>query len=318
MTTLLSPTTDPGRSIVCDRCRVATDLAYPIAATAFGLCCRCGGLGTTSIEDRALLPLQVGVTAFSTSHALDRPAAIVWDVNGYYAALGVAPSASRAALGAAYRAQQGWRSVWLTMALKTLLGPQRADYDAVPLGSLYLDEALLAARRRKAHDALRGTPQPDPEALPKKPDLRLDTSLATPHDAPHETWGCWLWQTDAVHSHDIHQAWRALLSKACWDRGITTTISVGLTRASEQSWRFVDVDGALTIFVSDDIQPTPHLAAVIASHLTPSPESTYQPWPSRRSSSPGQTPSRKPPPGPASPAPSTSRSPRTSGSSSAS
>lgn len=101
--------------------------------------------------------------ALSTSTALMRWP-IVYDVNGYYAALGVLPSATRRELMAAYRARDGEDDPYLTYVFKQLLNPRtRAQYDAVEPGKILVDRYVLQAISRNfnkkisAQNAANGT-----------------------------------------------------------------------------------------------------------------------------------------------------------------
>lgn len=89
---------------------------------------------------------------FSTSTDLVKVPQVVWDVNGYYKSLGVPCDASRSEIRSAYQRCRGQESAWLTMVVKTLLGPERLDYDSVPLGQLYVDEVVLRFAQRVALD----------------------------------------------------------------------------------------------------------------------------------------------------------------------
>lgn len=91
----------------------------------------------------------------STSTALvpvpPRPAPIVHDVNGYYARLGVPPTASKREIREAYQALDGQSSVELTRIFKTLINAeQRAAYDAKQPGSTYFDAAAVETVLRQA------------------------------------------------------------------------------------------------------------------------------------------------------------------------
>lgn len=74
---------------------------------------------------------------------------IVWDVNNYYRSFGVHWTADRTTLRDAYLTRGGERSPYLTYVLKQLLHePTRAEYDRCRLGSLFVDDYVLAELRR--------------------------------------------------------------------------------------------------------------------------------------------------------------------------
>lgn len=71
---------------------------------------------------------------------------ICWDVNGYYASLGVGWRASRKELGMAYLAAGGSDSDYLTYVLAQLLNPSvRRAYDRMGLGEVFLDDKYVQA-----------------------------------------------------------------------------------------------------------------------------------------------------------------------------
>lgn len=104
--------------------------------------------------------LHYGAVSRSTSQALCSWPLVVWDVNGYYYALGVGFRASRKQLLRAYEARGGQEDEYLTYVFSQLLSASvRRAYDAQPLGVKFLDRyvemdlkrrALQVARERRA------------------------------------------------------------------------------------------------------------------------------------------------------------------------
>lgn len=91
----------------------------------------------------------------STSLELEPWPSVVWDVNGYYRALGVDFRATRKQLLTAYLQLNGQEDEYLTYVFKQLLDPEiRRKYDAAPFGGRFLDlyvmEDLKALARRLA------------------------------------------------------------------------------------------------------------------------------------------------------------------------
>ncbi|MEU9405648.1 hypothetical protein AB0E08_08075 [Streptomyces sp. NPDC048281] len=91
----------------------------------------------------------------STSTALvpaePRPAPVVHDVNGYYARLGVAPTATKREIREAYQALDGQSDVELTEILRVLINRERrAAYDRKPPGSTFIDRAAVDTILRQA------------------------------------------------------------------------------------------------------------------------------------------------------------------------
>jgi hypothetical protein len=91
----------------------------------------------------------------STSTALvpapPRPAPVVHDVNGYYARLGVPPTATKREIREAYQALGGQSSAELTQIFKTLINAdRRAAYDAKQPGTTHFDASAVETIMRSA------------------------------------------------------------------------------------------------------------------------------------------------------------------------
>lgn len=113
------------------------------------------GLQRHAISDEVifLVPRSIGSGAkvCSTSVALEPWPSIVFDVNGYYRALGVGFRATRRELMDAYMARGGQSDEYLTYVLKQLLNPAvRREYDAQPSGCRYMDRYLIDELKRRA------------------------------------------------------------------------------------------------------------------------------------------------------------------------
>lgn len=79
----------------------------------------------------------------STSHTIERQP-FVWDGNGFYRRLGLAPGATRRQVATAYMALDGQRSSRLTTAARTLIDKSaKRSYDAMALGNLWPDDENL-------------------------------------------------------------------------------------------------------------------------------------------------------------------------------
>lgn len=92
-----------------------------------------------------------GPVLASSCTALAPDPAVCWDVNGYYAALGVPWTAPRATLKRAYLALKGSTSRYLTYVLSQLLNAEkRRAYDRMPLGSVFLDDRYVQERLTRA------------------------------------------------------------------------------------------------------------------------------------------------------------------------
>jgi hypothetical protein len=91
----------------------------------------------------------------STSTAMvpapSRPEPVVHDVNGYYARLGVLPTASKREIREAYQALGGPDDAELTEIFKVLINAKRrAAYDRMQSGSTFVDRSSVQAILRQA------------------------------------------------------------------------------------------------------------------------------------------------------------------------
>lgn len=76
---------------------------------------------------------------------------VVWDVNGYYHALGVGFRATRKQLLRAYHVKNGQNDEYLTYVFSQLLNAKvRQQYDSCPLGGLFIDRYVISELRKKA------------------------------------------------------------------------------------------------------------------------------------------------------------------------
>lgn len=75
---------------------------------------------------------------------------IVWDVNNYYAELGVPFWANRRQLREAYQAKDGPNDARLTYILKQLVNAEiRRAYDMMPFGSVFMDRYVADALKKQ-------------------------------------------------------------------------------------------------------------------------------------------------------------------------
>ncbi len=113
--------------------------------------------------------LHYGAVSRSTSQALCSWPSVVWDVNGYYHALGVGFRASRKQLLRAYEARGGQGDEYLTFVFAQLLNAGvRKAYDAQPLGSRFLDLYVEMELKRRAHQIARERRAAGYEATPEE------------------------------------------------------------------------------------------------------------------------------------------------------
>lgn len=92
-----------------------------------------------------------GVETCSSNQSLVRWPHVVWDVNGYYWALGVGWAATRKELLRAYLARDGQADAYLTYVLSQLLNIEtRRKYDAAPFRSMFYDRYVEEEVKRRA------------------------------------------------------------------------------------------------------------------------------------------------------------------------
>ncbi|MEU6362249.1 hypothetical protein [Streptomyces albidoflavus] len=242
-----------------------------------------GGLQLVGRPDHAIL---------STSTALipRQAATLCHDVNGYYRALGVPPSATRRQLMHAYRARGGENDPYLTYVFAQLLNARtRARYDAAPLGKPFPDRYVLAHWRRLAEqiatrrNAENGTSETAEDILkslspgPEKPDANfLDSAPADGFDEGKER--------DRQPSPDSPSAWPysyLLLASTCtdvlrlaqWQCGLGPALAhhgirqftVGFHGASDLPFLVAKELGPPVIFLHEDVQVTGELIAAAAT-----------------------------------------------------
>lgn len=278
---------------LCEDCSTRSDHPYVLGLPGTdGICTRCGGLAS-SIYDAAVNDPQIaqwGAMEFTTSTTLAVPIQVVWDVNGYYRALGVPTDATRRDLRAAYQRLRGWESERITYIIKILLNEKtRAEYDAIPPGDLFFDIFIRRAVEAVIHDASSdmGPGEVDEnyereaqairDELDEKMNKRqvLDSRAYSDDDLPHWGWGYYRWRSNRRDTASLTE-WQAHLVKALSDQGVTTRLSIGFAGAHlPLPWGLLPIGHRLVMFLRDGEQPTPELAAdaatLVHQHLTAQP-----------------------------------------------
>lgn len=208
--------------------------------------------------------LRRGPLGWSTSQVLARRSTgIVWDVNGYYAALGVPTTASTREIRLAYLALDGPNSARLTEMFLVLISPAlRARYDAMPLGTRWLDEEHRRLRKIADRAArLRG----------EIPDDQWTDTPIRPLDNP-PPWGedertpargfdqgpypfTILLRGTSVYSPWTLEQWQGLLIAAVRRSGGPAQIGLGVI-AGEQ-WEAGEIHGLPFLFIGNALRPDP-------------------------------------------------------------
>ena len=245
---------------------------------------------------------RAGPKTVSTGLALESWPSVVWDVNGYYHALGVGFRASRRQLREAYQARGGPEDERLTYVFSQLLDPGvRRIYDACPLGTRFIDryveeELKQAALRRAeqmremgidadAKDVLRewgfdlqdSSEDEGSEEVDIPQDSRDDDDVP-PREPERWTYATYGWRLRtkelSLGGPEFLRRWQEAVTAACQRRGIWVSFGVGLMGAVEPGRVAISsVDGTKVVFVSvrhldDDLT---EIAEYAATQLAPVP-----------------------------------------------
>lgn len=277
---------------LCDSCIAPADWGYHLGAVGSdGFCARCGGLASLTFSEQVQAP-QVGSWGqmdFTTSVVIAPIVKIVYDVNGYYAALGVRPDATKRELRIAYQRLQGWNSERLTYIIKKLLDDEaRAAYDATMPGEVFFDIFVRRAIERKRHDEQAAMAHLiDEDDIPserayaheadsfrRQLDEKMDKGTSTVDNLAyseyllHSGWGYYLWRSTRRDPDEIAR-WRALLIEACAQEGIQTNLSVGFAGGHlPLPWGLLRVGHRDVAFLRDGESSTPELAACVAALIS--------------------------------------------------
>jgi hypothetical protein len=242
-----------------------------------------GGLQLVGHPDHVILSTGTSLVPLRAARYID-------DVNGYYRALGVRPTATRRQLMAAYKARGGENDAYLTYVMGQLLNTTtRARYDATPLGQLFVDryvtahwlrQAQLIANRRNAangtdetaEDILKslGVGQSDPrdEFLDSAPADGFDddgTRDRQPSPQPPAAWS-YSYLLLASTCSDTHRLalWQGGLGRALADQGIRQ-FAVGFHGASDLPYLVAKDLGIPVVFLHENVQVTGELIAAAAT-----------------------------------------------------
>lgn len=231
-----------------------------------------GAIGSPPQESRPRKVTRKGALTRSTSLALETWPSIVWDTNGYYRELGVTFKATKRELAEAYWAKNGMNDARLTYVFKQLLDPEiRRRYDTTPLGSVFMDDYVIAEIQRKAFErsknlrrmGLSKTPEqvleewglldPEDSAVDIPKDVREDeTGAAAEQEWPYTyfTWG--IGTFPLPHELRLAQAWQEALIKECQHRRVVTNFAVGLMDRPREPARslVMSVSGVTVLFIS--------------------------------------------------------------------
>jgi hypothetical protein len=246
-------------------------------------------------EERWNNPLQHGfATEFSTDARLD--VRQIWDVNGWYTAMGFSYpflSITVARLRLAYLDQDGPNDERLTWILKALRNPRiRAAYDTLQFGEHYADDPLFqrwlaqqaareASRQRRAGmDADFDSVMADWgfDLSDGAPGSEIDTTSATVDSDGSETpmaggpdrpwpWGYYTWRSDSRDLETLSR-WQDLLVAQFARVGDRRRISVGFMGRQPHRATVCEWQQKTILLLHEDVEPTQDLAELMVARCT--------------------------------------------------
>lgn len=246
-------------------------------------CSRCGApAGSHVLLPIANEPHLVGWGASqwaSTSVGLVVAQPFRWDTNGWYARLGVEPTATKREIRDAYLLLQDGADDLLQEAFKGLIDPEsRWAYDRRPLGQPVNDsvlyEALLRESTQMISDAIaEGREIPEPlrrlmQQIEDEAEAEAGVDDVTPavHDAPWP-FAFYTWQS-GNRDRDTMQEWQVLLLQAVSEHKEVFRLAVGFAGGRmERLWEVKVIGNLVVAFLSDTERPNAAIARACAAEL---------------------------------------------------
>ncbi len=241
-------------------------------------------------SDDSFLVRGSGPLVCSSERALSVRPGYVYDVNGYYLALGIDPQSrpTKKDLRLAYHLVGGQGSEWVTYAMKQLLDPEvRDEYDNMPFGERFFDFYEAERIRRKAVDVARakmaeqGQDLTDLDLLDEH--LRgiyntlgmdvddgvddLSEEVQDDLEPAKFAYRYYLWRTSGGSEEDLF-TWQALVAEALHRSGLRITFAVGFHDRAPQSWLVAEVGHQDVFFLHISVPPTRHMADQLAYCFT--------------------------------------------------
>jgi hypothetical protein len=207
----------------------------------------------------------------STSKTLMLVPRFVWDVNGYYRALGIGwPfKPTKKELRLAYLERDGESSEYLTYVMKMLIGRKtRLLYDAMPLGKRFRDkyvimeeyEALKEAAKELSEEEGRLVTVDEVKERYGDPDKEVARpQLNTPRPIDTWDWGHYALRSRHPEVEPLRE-WQRMLVDTFYKAGLVETISIGYIGNSPEDVVVKKYDGRIVIFLNEETPPTPELS----------------------------------------------------------
>jgi hypothetical protein len=227
-----------------------------------------------------------------------RDSRVIWDVAGYYRALGFRwpfRDITKKMLREAYVAVGGPDDARLTTIFKMLLDPvERAKYDAASPIEIYLDKirdyeiqqrAAYEASKRSAtgvhtskEDVLNEWGLRTLDEDQNSPSPEVDSVAPVGHSADDQEpepgswtwwpWGYYVWGSRSTEFAKLAE-WQALLVRYFDDLGVRRRFAVGFhdTKRAPSSWVTAVSGSDLVVFLREDADPTDGNAAQAAAYV---------------------------------------------------
>lgn len=247
--------------------------------------------------ERYDLPQRAGTGPLEASScvALVRLPGVIWDVNGYYRALGFAPpftDITRKTLRLAFHERSGGDDPYLTAVLQLLLdAEERHAYECAPFGEKFMDslqkKLLLEEVKRQA--SLK-TPSNDTRATQREilEEMGFEDAELRDEHYPKEQypsgeeedyaehllidhfwrWSYYRWGTGRADSAKLGR-WQELLVSQLAALEVRTTFCVGFIGYRRTHSRFVveRTYGVRTVYLREDLEPDEEMASAAAASL---------------------------------------------------
>ncbi len=236
---------------LCQRCAGPADQSWRLSPIGIeGICTRCGAPTPLLFDGRCqdLHFVSVGPMFTSTSSEIVRHPYCVWDVNRYYADLGVRVDATRQEMVAAYHACDGQNSERLTYIVKWLANHDRRSYydSLIPpqiLFDIFFKRSIEAEIQERISEASDRSEQERLQKLDlgkligraihvRKSSPGLDSGGDPNQDAGTPQVGYFLWQSNRLDGSALAR-WREHLADHLRQGGVRR-FAVGWHGASSQ------------------------------------------------------------------------------------
>jgi hypothetical protein len=218
-----------------------------------------------------------GPVDMSTQMAMEPAWDLIWDVNGYYRALGLTwPfDDDRKALRLAYQDRNGQDDEYLTYVIKQLLQPKvRKAYDKMPLGSRFRDKYVMEEEKRLLSKTAKELSEAEGKLITVDDlvnEINEDRAIRERIERrkqlhnPTWEWGFYLLKTRKSEYENLI-SWQEFLTHAFHARGVVKVISIGYIGDSKQPFVVKTWSGKTIFFLSDEVSASLELAETAVSN----------------------------------------------------